>query len=181
MESRLPAGVPGLPYPSERSSQTPSGFSPMHVSGVSRVHSVASLSAKSCLLRTDYAILSVVGRHAAWSARHPDGGEHEGRWQVKSPFRVTLNYRRDDTSGHAGRLYDALAERSGSEHVFMDIDAIEPGVDFGEAIRPSCGIPRRLHLHDRDGLVAGDRRPGAPSPGQPWGLRQARDRGGAQA
>jgi hypothetical protein len=29
---------------------------------------------------------------------------------------------------------DALAERFGSEHVFMDIDAIEPGVDFGEAI-----------------------------------------------
>jgi hypothetical protein len=106
----------------------------MHVSGVSRVYSVASLSAKSCLLRTDYAILSVVGRHAAWSARHPDGGEHEGRWQVTSPFRVTLNYRGDGTSGHAGRLYDALAERFGSEHVFMDIEAIEPGVDFGEAI-----------------------------------------------
>ena len=53
---------------------------------------------------------------------------------MASPFRVTLNYRRDDTSGHAGRLYDALAERFGSENVFMDIDAIEPGVDFGEAI-----------------------------------------------
>jgi hypothetical protein len=57
-----------------------------------------------------------------------------GKWR---PFRVTLNYRRDDTSGHAGRLYDALAERFGSEHVFMDIDAIEPGVDFGEAIDPA--------------------------------------------
>jgi hypothetical protein len=53
---------------------------------------------------------------------------------MTSPFRVTLNYRRHDTSGHAGRLYDALAEKFGSEHVFMDIDAIEPGVDFEEAI-----------------------------------------------
>ena len=53
---------------------------------------------------------------------------------MAAPFRVTLNYRRDDTSGHAGRLYDALVERFGAEHDFMDIDAIEPGVDFAEAI-----------------------------------------------
>jgi bisphosphoglycerate-independent phosphoglycerate mutase (AlkP superfamily) len=37
-------------------------------------------------------------------------------------FEVVINYRREDTSGHAGRLYDALAEHFGSEHVFMDID-----------------------------------------------------------
>jgi Tol biopolymer transport system component len=49
-------------------------------------------------------------------------------------FEVVINYRREDTSGHAGRLYDALAEHFGSEHVFMDIDAIDPGADFGEVI-----------------------------------------------
>jgi Tol biopolymer transport system component len=47
---------------------------------------------------------------------------------------VVLNYRREDTAGHAGRLYDALARRFGEECVFMDIDAIEPGADFTQAI-----------------------------------------------
>jgi hypothetical protein len=45
-----------------------------------------------------------------------------------------VNYRRGDTSGYAGRLYDALAGRSPDWQVFMDIDAIEPGADFTEVI-----------------------------------------------
>jgi hypothetical protein len=49
-------------------------------------------------------------------------------------FRIVINYRRDDTAGHAGRLYDALAARFGNDHVFMDIDAIEPGVDFTKVL-----------------------------------------------
>ena len=44
-----------------------------------------------------------------------------------------MSYRRSD-SGHAGRLYDALASRFGPDNVFMDIDAIDPGVDFAEVI-----------------------------------------------
>jgi TIR domain/WD40-like Beta Propeller Repeat len=54
-------------------------------------------------------------------------------------FQVILNYRREDSSGHAGRLYDALAERFGPEHVFMDIDTIEPGVDFSQVIERAVG------------------------------------------
>jgi TIR domain len=53
---------------------------------------------------------------------------------MTSQLRITISYRRHDSSGHAGRLYDDLAEKFGSEYVFMDIDAIEPGIDFGEAI-----------------------------------------------
>src|ERR687895_314791 len=57
------------------------------------------------------------------------------------PFRIFISYRRDDSAGHVGRLWDAL--RAGLEgqpgfsedQIFMDIDAIEPGVDFREAIR----------------------------------------------
>jgi hypothetical protein len=49
-------------------------------------------------------------------------------------LRVFLNYRRDDSSGHAGRLYDDLTERFEEHEFFMDIDKIEPGVDFGDAI-----------------------------------------------
>ncbi|HJQ91623.1 MAG TPA: toll/interleukin-1 receptor domain-containing protein [Acidimicrobiia bacterium] len=47
--------------------------------------------------------------------------------------RIFICYRREDSSGHAGRLYDRLGARFGDE-VFMDIDAIGPGVDFARLI-----------------------------------------------
>jgi hypothetical protein len=47
---------------------------------------------------------------------------------------VFLGYRRDDSAGHAGRLYDALGRRLGPGSVFRDIDALEPGQDFVAAI-----------------------------------------------
>ena len=49
-------------------------------------------------------------------------------------LRIFLNYRREDSSGHAGRLYDDLAERFGVGEVFMDIDKIEPGLPFDDVI-----------------------------------------------
>jgi hypothetical protein len=52
----------------------------------------------------------------------------------RSPVRIFLSYRRDDTSGHAGRLYDALSDRLGRGNVFQDVAAIDPGADFGDAI-----------------------------------------------
>ena len=51
-----------------------------------------------------------------------------------SPPRVFVSYRREDASGHAGRLYDALAEKFGDENVFMDVDTIQVGADFTQAI-----------------------------------------------
>jgi TIR domain len=48
--------------------------------------------------------------------------------------RIFLNYRREDTRGYAGRLYDRLSNRFGEEQIFRDIDAIPPGVDFLEHI-----------------------------------------------
>jgi hypothetical protein len=50
-------------------------------------------------------------------------------------LRIFLSYRRTDTGGHAGRLYDALSARFGAEQVFMDVDTILIGVDFTEAVR----------------------------------------------
>jgi hypothetical protein len=49
-------------------------------------------------------------------------------------IRVFINYRRGDSSGYAGRLYDSLTGRADGWNVFMDIDTIEPGVDFTEVI-----------------------------------------------
>ena len=50
---------------------------------------------------------------------------------------VFLCYRREDTRHVAGRLGDRLSARFG--RVFMDIDTIEPGVDFTEVIRQAVG------------------------------------------
>lgn len=44
--------------------------------------------------------------------------------------KVFINYRRDDSSGTAGRLYDRLAQALGRANVFMDVDRIPAGVDF---------------------------------------------------
>ena len=57
--------------------------------------------------------------------------EHRRR---KDGFSIFLNYRRDDSGGYSGRLYDALVGRYGDEHVFMDVDAIPLGVDFTKTI-----------------------------------------------
>jgi hypothetical protein len=47
---------------------------------------------------------------------------------------VFISYRRQDTPHLAGRLYDRLQEHFGQERVFMDVDSIEPGLDFGRVI-----------------------------------------------
>ena len=47
---------------------------------------------------------------------------------------IFISYRHQETSGLAGRLYDRLANEFGDDQVFMDVDTIQPGVDFAEAI-----------------------------------------------
>jgi hypothetical protein len=44
---------------------------------------------------------------------------------------IFISYRRDDTEGYAGRLFDDLCERFGKDSVFMDVAGIEPGRDRG--------------------------------------------------
>ena len=52
---------------------------------------------------------------------------------------IFISYRREDTSGHAGRLCDNLVERFGKDRIFMDIDTIEPGEDFIQVIENAVG------------------------------------------
>jgi hypothetical protein len=47
---------------------------------------------------------------------------------------IFISYRRDDTEGHAGRLFQDLCERFGKDSVFMDVAGIEPGRDFRRVI-----------------------------------------------
>jgi hypothetical protein len=74
--------------------------------------------------------------------------------------RVFISYRRQDASHLAGRLYDRLADRLGDDQVFIDVDTIAPGLDFGEVITEAvstCEVllavigPRWLTATDEDG------------------------------
>jgi TIR domain-containing protein len=53
--------------------------------------------------------------------------------------RIFINYRREDASSHASRLCEWLGERYGEDQVFMDVDAIEPGLDWARAIESAVG------------------------------------------
>jgi hypothetical protein len=52
---------------------------------------------------------------------------------------IFLSYRRDDSSGYSGRLYDRLRDHFGPNHVFRDVEALAPGVDFVAAIEEAVG------------------------------------------
>ena len=52
---------------------------------------------------------------------------------------IFISYRREDSLGHTGRLFDGLGKHFGKTHVFMDIAGIEPGLDFVEAIDKAVG------------------------------------------
>jgi hypothetical protein len=50
---------------------------------------------------------------------------------------IFISYRRDDSSGHVGRLYDALSAHFGRRRLFFDIDHIAPGQDFVRVLEDS--------------------------------------------
>ncbi len=73
---------------------------------------------------------------------------------------IFISYRRDDSEGEAGRLFDDLVRAYGDTNVFMDVAGIEPGVDFRQAIDKNvsgCGVllamigPTWATLTGRDG------------------------------
>ena len=74
--------------------------------------------------------------------------------------KIFLSYRREDSAGHAGRLYDHLARQFGETNVFMDVDALEPGIDFVATLEKTlaeCDVllaiigPRWVSITDRAG------------------------------
>jgi TIR domain len=80
-----------------------------------------------------------VGRYEARLARD------EKRFIVASmrPEGIFVCYRRIDSDGYAMLLYKELSARFGNERVFMDVEGIEPGSDFKEAIEralQTCGV-----------------------------------------
>jgi hypothetical protein len=47
---------------------------------------------------------------------------------------IFVSYRRQESAHLAGRLYDRLADQFGEGQIFIDVDAIDLGVDFAEEI-----------------------------------------------
>ena len=57
--------------------------------------------------------------------------------------RIFISYRRVDTRHVAGRIYDRLASHFGEEAIFMDVEAIDGGVDFVKVLEDavqSCDV-----------------------------------------
>ena len=57
--------------------------------------------------------------------------------------KIFVSYRRQDASGEAGRLVDHLQEVFGEDSVFLDVETIEAGLDFIQAIEKalsSCSV-----------------------------------------
>ena len=74
--------------------------------------------------------------------------------------RLFISYRRDDSAGYAGRLYDRLEQEFGRDNVVMDVDAIPLGADFVEVLGDEvvkCDVllaiigSRWLDARDEDG------------------------------
>lgn len=74
--------------------------------------------------------------------------------------RIFISYRRADSAGYAGRIYDRLAGHFGENAIFMDVDTIEGGSDFIKVLEDavqSCDVlialigKQWLTIKDKDG------------------------------
>jgi TIR domain len=54
-------------------------------------------------------------------------------------MKIILSYRRTDSAGIAGRIFDRFVSHFGADRVFMDIDNIPFGIDFREHIKVELG------------------------------------------
>lgn len=52
---------------------------------------------------------------------------------------IFLNYRRADGASQAGHIYDRLVQQFGRHRVFLDVEALEPGVDYVEGLEREIG------------------------------------------
>lgn len=57
---------------------------------------------------------------------------------------IFVSYRREDSSGYAGRLFDSLRPYLGRDRIYMDIVNNEPGIDFVKTIEAALKTCRVL-------------------------------------
>lgn len=74
------------------------------------------------------------------------------------PKSIFISYRRDDSAGYAGRIYDHLRQRFGDEYIFMDVSNINIGADWDQKIREAVSIcDVMLAIIGRRWLTASDK------------------------
>lgn len=103
---------------------------------------------------TESKILAEVGLGLVISSEGPPA------WPPYEPLSmhsVFICYRREDTEGYAGRLYESLKARLPDLPVFMDVDDVAPGEDFVAALdRTLSSCDTLLALIGRTWLSAAD-------------------------
>jgi hypothetical protein len=74
---------------------------------------------------------------------------------------IFISYRRNDSAGYARAIYDQLVQHFSKDRVFIDVDAIEPGLAFDDVIQQAlerCAVLLvmigRRWLHDDDGKAS---------------------------
>jgi hypothetical protein len=91
----------------------------------------------------EYAFLPSTLLDPALESGYVHASQHQqGRGPI-SLRSIFISYRRNDTEGEAGRLFDDLVSQFGENSVFMDVAAIEAGRDFRKVIDESvsnCGV-----------------------------------------
>jgi TIR domain len=75
--------------------------------------------------------------------------------------KVFISYRRDDSAGYAHAIHSRLVQHFSKDQLFMDVDAVEPGVDFVRAIEKAVGECDVLVALIGKRWVGGE--PGSPS------------------
>jgi hypothetical protein len=105
-------------------------------------------------LRLDVTVVPLRPPGSALGPPAPESRPRPGR------HGIFICYRREDSEWPATRIVGTLRERFGRRRVFIDVDSIEPGVNFVEAIHAaieSCAVllafigPDWLHATDRHG------------------------------
>ncbi len=71
--------------------------------------------------------------------------------------RIFISYRRNDSPWESGRIYDYLKEHFGRDFIFKDVDDIDMGDDFRQAINEAVGQCQvLLAVMGKDWLTAKD-------------------------
>ena len=67
---------------------------------------------------------------------------------------IFISYRRDDTEGEAGRLFDDLTRAFGPDAVFMDVAGIDPGSSYQGSSHTRCILAAALSFRPVHGIAS---------------------------
>jgi hypothetical protein len=75
---------------------------------------------------------------------------------------IFICYRTTDTGAAAGRLADRLVDQWGEDRVFIDVESVQPGIDYREAVRTAIERARVMLVVIGDRWLAAEDRSGRP-------------------